>query len=241
MATIKSAIKKATTPRRRLKERMPISESKTAKPDRSESYNEFKQFDGQQYTGMTIGRSHKWYYDKGEWKETKITPDLWQISYEVTKRRAGKAPEGSGVPVGTAYHWFILAHQNVKKLNANDYTTSMTGLKYKLSHKRATKEKWSSTTKTQRKHLINFLKEIIDGLEKDPMVSEFEFKEKTYRLEASPIAQTCFEEGCMQFEVSLDGEHIGIIQRLKNSWKLEKLKDKKLVNAIGKEILQWYK
>src|SRR6266481_5979397 len=118
------------------------------------SYNKFKQFEGKQYSGMKIGRSHKWYYDKGEWKEKKITPDLWEISYSVTKRRAGKAPESSGVPVGTEYHWYILAHQNVKKINANDYTTAMSGLKYKLAHKRAGKDKWSTTAKTQRKHLV---------------------------------------------------------------------------------------
>lgn len=100
------------------------SKKKEAAKDLSKTYNEFKQFEGQQYTGMKVGRSHKWYYDKGEWRETKITPDLREISYAVTKRRAGKAPEGSGVPIGTEYHWYILAHQNVRKLNANDYTTS---------------------------------------------------------------------------------------------------------------------
>src|SRR6476661_11182649 len=131
-----------------------ISKKKEAAKDLSKSYNEFKQFEGQQYSGMKVGRSHKWYYDKGEWRETKITPDLWEISYAVTKRRAGKAPEGSGVPVGTEYHWYILAHQNVKKLNANDYSTSLTGLKFKLAHKRADKEKWSTTAKTQKKRLI---------------------------------------------------------------------------------------
>lgn len=81
---------------------------------------------------MKIGRSHKWYYDKGEWKEKKISPDDWEFTYAVTKRRAGKAPEGSGAPVGTEYHWYILAHQHVSKLNANDYATNMTGFKYKL-------------------------------------------------------------------------------------------------------------
>src|SRR5437762_2893290 len=65
------------------------------------SYNQFKDYKGTQYTGMKIGRSHKWFYDKGEWKEKKITPDMWEISYAVKKRRAGKAPEGSGVPTGT--------------------------------------------------------------------------------------------------------------------------------------------
>src|SRR5204862_7713137 len=131
----------------------------------SASYNQYKDFEGQQYTGMKVGRSHKWYYDKGEWKETKITPDLWEISYAVTKRRAGKAPEGSGVPVGTEYHWYILAHQNVTKLNANDYSTSMTGLKVKLAHKRADQDKWSASPRAQRKRLIKLLQEMIQELE----------------------------------------------------------------------------
>ena len=130
------------------------------------SFNEFKEYEGQRYTGMKIGRSHKWYYDQGEWKETKITPDLWQIGYAVTKRRAGRAPEGSGVPVGTQYHWYVLAHQNATKQSANDYTTSLTGLKFKIAHKRAGSEKWSATPKTQRKRMIMFLKSVIADLEK---------------------------------------------------------------------------
>ena len=137
-----------------------------AKSDEAVSYNEFKEYEGQRYTGMKIGRSHKWYYDKGEWKEKKITPDLWQISYAVTKRRAGRAPEGSGVPVGTEYHWYVLAHQNVRKLNANDYTTSLTGLKFKIAHMRAGSEKWSATPKTQRKRMISFLQNVIADLER---------------------------------------------------------------------------
>ncbi len=140
------------------------------------SYDEFKEFEGRKYTGMKIGRSHKWYYDKGEWKEKKITPDLWQISYAVTKRRAGKAPEGSGVPVGTEYHWYIVAHQNVEKLNANDYTTTMAGLKFKVAHRRAGTDKWSATPKTQRKRMIKFLREVIADLEEEPDESEPEVK-----------------------------------------------------------------
>ena len=122
--------------------------------------------EGERYTGMKIGRSHKWNYDRGEWKETKITPDLWQIGYAVTKRRAGRAPEGSGVPVGTEYHWYILAHQNVVKQTANDYRTSLTGLKFKIAHKRAASEKWSATPRTQRKRMINFLRSVLTDLEK---------------------------------------------------------------------------
>jgi hypothetical protein len=139
---------------------------KAEKSDPAVSYDEFKNYEGQQYTGMKVGRSHKWYYDEGEWKETKITPDLWQFSYAVTKRRAGRAPEGSGVPVGTEYHWYILGHQNVRKLNANDYTTSMTGLKFKIAHKRADNDKWSASARAQRRRMIKFLNDVIDDLEK---------------------------------------------------------------------------
>ena len=51
------------------------SKSKIQKPlddtpeNISASYNKFKEFAGKQYTGMKVGRSHKWYYDKGEWKD----------------------------------------------------------------------------------------------------------------------------------------------------------------------------
>jgi hypothetical protein len=137
-----------------------------ARSDPAVSYNEFKEYEGQRYTGMKIGRSHKWHYDPGDWKETKITPDLWQIGYAVTKRRAGRAPEGSGVPVGTEYHWYVLAHQNVAKMSANDYTTSLTGLKFKIAHKRAGSEKWSATPRTQRKRMIQFLEGVVADLKK---------------------------------------------------------------------------
>ena len=140
--------------------------TKEARSDLAVSYNEFKEHEGQRYTGMKIGRSHKWRYDPGEWKETKITPDLWQIGYAVTKRRAGRAPEGSGVPVGTEYHWYVLAHQNVAKQTANDYTTSLTGLKFKIAHKRAGSEKWSATPRTQRKRMIMFLRSVLADLER---------------------------------------------------------------------------
>lgn len=141
--------------------------SSAAKPkkDLSESYNAFKVFQGKQYTGMTIGRSHKWHYDPGIWIDKKITPDKWMISFEVKKRRAGHAPEGSGVPVGTEYHWFILAHQMVKKLDANTYSTDMNGVKLKIAHKRSDKAAWNISDATQRKHLVKMLNDYIKELE----------------------------------------------------------------------------
>ena len=130
-------------------------------------YNEYKNFEGKKYTGMRVGGTHQWYYDKGEWKEKKITPDKWEFTYATNKRRAWQAPEGSGVPVGTEYHWYLLAHQNVRKLDANSYTTSMEGLKYKLAHKRAEIGKWGSTDYVQKERLIQIYEELIDQLKKE--------------------------------------------------------------------------
>lgn len=140
--------------------------------DAAKTYNEFKVFEGRKYTGMKVGGRHKWYYEKGEWNEKKVTPDRWEFTYAVPKRRAGHAPPGSGVPVGTEYHWYILAHQNVRKLDENTYSTAMTGLKYKLAHKRAGREAWSISERTQRQHLVKILQEMIDDLNAEPHVVE---------------------------------------------------------------------
>jgi hypothetical protein len=197
------------------------------------SYDAFKTFRGKQYTGMQIGRSHKWYYDKGEWKDKKITPDMWSIYYSVTKRRAGKAPKGSGVPVGSGYHWYILAHQKVIKLNADDYSTELSGLKFKLAHKRAVKKTWSASAGTQRKQLIKFLKQLVTQLEKDPIPLKFEHKETEYKGEAIGLPEACAHGICYAYDIVLNGEHIGIIHRLKSGWKMEGVKDPSLIKAIG--------
>jgi hypothetical protein len=209
------------------------------KKDLSASYNKFKTYHGQQYTGMQIGRSHHWHYDQGDWKETKITPDLWEVSYAVTKRRAGRAPENSGVPVGTGYQWYIMAHQKVTKLNANDYSTELTGLKFKLAHKRADKNKWSAKAPTQRKHLIEFLKGIIEQLEKDPIPLEFEHEGVVYKGEAIPIAETCAEDVCYEADVTLNDENIGIIRCTKSGWKLDRA-EPKLIELIGDLIFRYF-
>jgi hypothetical protein len=218
-----------------------VAPKKSAKKDLSDSYNMYKEFEGKQYTGMQVGRSHKWYYDKGEWKETKITPDLWRIFYAVTKRRAGKAPKGSGVPVGTAYHWYIMAHQRVEKLNANDYSTSLVGLKYKVAHKRADKDKWSAKTPTQRNHLIKFLKEMLHQLEHEAIPLEFEYNGQEYKGEAVPVPEACDDDKvCYQFDVTLNDENLGIIRAAKTGWKMDLVQDQKLIKAIGAQIQSNY-
>jgi hypothetical protein len=204
------------------------------------NYDTAKQYNGRQYTGMQIGRSHKWYYDKGEWKERKISPDLWEIFYAVTKRRAGKAPKGSGAPVGTGYHWYIMAHQEVIKLNADDYTTVLSGLKYKIAHKRAAKGSWSSSISTQRKTLLKFLKQLTTQLAKEPIPLKFTYNATLYKGEAIPLPEACDEKVCRDLEINLNGKHVGILHRLTNSWKMEGEDDEKFVNTIGDIVMLWY-
>jgi hypothetical protein len=147
--------------------------------DAAKTYNAFKVFEGRKYTGMKVGGRHKWHYEKGEWNEKKVTPDRWEFSYAVPKRRAGHAPPGSGVPLGTEYHWYILAHQNVRKLDENTYSTAMTGLKYKLAHKRAGRDTWSASEQAQRRHLVKILQEMIDDLTAPPEQAEVPARKAT--------------------------------------------------------------
>jgi hypothetical protein len=130
------------------------------------SYDQLKEFEGRRYTGMKVGRRHRWHYDPGDWTEKKVTPDRWEFHYAVRKRRAGKAPEGSGAPVGTAYRWYILANQVVTKLDANSYMTEMIGVKHKIAHKRADKETWSASEAAQRRQLVKVLREMADQVER---------------------------------------------------------------------------
>lgn len=209
------------------------------------TYDRFKSYNGRVYTGMKIGRSHKWNYDPGIWRETKVTPDRWELSFNVIKRRAGRAPKGSGVPVGTAYHWFILSHQFVEKLNANDYITSMTGLKFKLAHKRAGKNKWSVSDSTQHKNLIKIMKEFVKELEMVPQKSvsiplDFEYRRKNYKGMAVPVISSCHDGSCDHLDVTLNKKHLGIIKLTSKGWKLTD-SSQSLTNAIGDQIEKWYR
>ena len=52
----------------------------------------------------------------------------------------------------------------------------MTGLKYKLAHKRAENERWSATDNSQRKRLIQVLEDLTGQLKKEMVDSA---KQKT--------------------------------------------------------------
>ena len=46
---------------------------------------------------------------------------------------------------------------------------------------------------------------------------------------------------CAELDISLNDEHIGIIKRMTNNWKIDGAKDQKLVDAIGSQLDEWYK
>ena len=108
------------------------------------AYDDLKQSRGKVYTGMAIGGEHLWEYPDGLWQERKVEPDRWTFTFSSQKRRTRSAPEGSGAPVGTGYHWFIIAHQRVRKKDKDVYETTMEGVKYKVAHRRPHWRGWST-------------------------------------------------------------------------------------------------
>jgi hypothetical protein len=126
-----------------------------------------KTFRGKVYSGMSIGGTHDWEYPHGVWHEEKVAPDRWVFSFRSEKKRARKAPEGSGALPGTQYHWFILAHQRVRKLDQDTYETVMQGVKYKVAHKRPSWRRWSTEypdSEPERQILIRILEQYLAEL-----------------------------------------------------------------------------
>jgi hypothetical protein len=96
--------------------------------------------------------------------------------------------------------------------------------KVPLAHKRAEKENWSATAPAQRKHLVEFLKQMIPQLESAPV----------------PVPCACADKVCYELDVTLNGETVGIIHRRKSGWKINHIADQKFVDAIGGQIMLWY-
>jgi hypothetical protein len=178
--------------------------------------------------------------DAGDWKETRITPDLWEISYAVTKRRAGQAPDNPAAPRGAEYHWFILAHLTDVKGNPTGYDTRLTGLKFKLAQKKGRTGRWSASGPAQRKQLIAFLKEFVEQLEKKPVPIEFEYRGKKFKGEGIPVPHTCTKGCCYELDITLNRETLGFIRYGPDGWQMDLLQDQQLIDAIGGAIMKWF-
>jgi hypothetical protein len=128
------------------------------------SFDDLKTFRGKVYSGMPVGGTHAWDYPHGVWQERKVAPERWVFSFRSEKKRARKAPEGTGALPGTQYHWFILAHQFVRKLDQDTYETVMQGVKYKVAHRRPYWRRWSTDypdSEPEREVLIRILEEYL--------------------------------------------------------------------------------
>jgi hypothetical protein len=131
------------------------------------AFDDLKIFGKMTYSGMPVGGTHVWEYRRGIWREQKVAPDRWTFSFRSEKKREHAAPEGSGALPGTRYHWFIIAHQRVRKLDADTYETVMEGTKHKVAHKRPHWRHWSTDYPDQepeREILIRILEEQLAAL-----------------------------------------------------------------------------
>lgn len=139
------------------------------------AYDDLKRFNGQEYTGMPVGGQHAWLYPDGRWREQKVAPDRWEFTFTSMKRREQSAPVGSGAPSDTLYHWYILAHQRVRKIDQDSYSTFMAGVKYKLAHKRPHWSKWSSEypeQESERERIITILETTLACLREEASATE---------------------------------------------------------------------
>jgi hypothetical protein len=126
-----------------------------------------REFEGRRYTGMKIGAVTSG-TTSGDWKETKVTPDSGRSSSAVTKRRAGKAPEGSGVPVGTSYHWYILAHPERDQAERQRLLDVDDGYEDQAGPSALREREVEREPRGPAAHLIKVLQRVIEDLDRMP-------------------------------------------------------------------------
>jgi hypothetical protein len=133
-------------------------------------YDDVKDFEGRPYSGMSVGGTHDWDYPDGRWIERKVAPDRWKVNFTSSKRRRRAAPEGSGAAPGTKFHWFLVGHQRVRKVDEDTYQTLFEATKWKVGHRRPHWRKWSSEYPEQtpaRDRVIAILEETLAELRAD--------------------------------------------------------------------------
>ncbi|MHB8634512.1 MAG: hypothetical protein ACYDBQ_11210 [Thermoplasmatota archaeon] len=114
----------------------------TTKP--TPGFDSLKLHNGAIYSGAPVGYVERWDYRDALWTDHKVGPQEWRVNFTATKHRPTPAPIDSGAGIGTQYHWFILAHQFVRKLDADTYDTRLVGAKWRVAHRRPQWLQWSS-------------------------------------------------------------------------------------------------
>jgi hypothetical protein len=116
----------------------------------------------------------------------------------------------------------------------------MTGLKFKVAHKRSDKGSWNASARAQRKRMVALLEENLAALKAEPIPLEFEFNGQQIKGEAIPVKAGCHDGICDQHQISLGNQAIGLIRCTKGGWKMSGVQDQKLIDAIGQELFLWY-
>ena len=81
---------------------------------------------------------------------------------------------------------------------------------------------------------------MVTQLEKEPVSLKFTYNDVEYKGEGVPVPGTCTNGVCYDLDINLNGRHVGMLHRLKNSWKIEGVEDEKFANAIGEIVMLWY-
>jgi hypothetical protein len=120
----------------------------------------------------------------------------------------------------------------------------MTGVKFKLAHKRAGKDKWSLSENSQRKALIKILKDFIVELEREPEKTvpvplNFEYRKKKYKGVGIPVMSSCENGVCQQVDITLNKKHVGVLKHTKSGWRITDV-PQGLTTAIRKEVEKNY-
>lgn len=81
---------------------------------------------------------------------------------------------------------------------------------------------------------------MVSQLEKKPVPLKFTYKDVEYKGEGIPAPGACINGVCYDLNINLNGRHIGMLHRLKNSWRIEGVENEKFPNAIGEVVTLSY-
>ena len=73
-----------------------------------------------------------------------------------------------------------------------------------------------------------------------PIPLEIDYNGLTYKGKGYPLLESCVDGVCFDLRIVLNDIDLGFIYRTREGWRMNDIKDKGLVDAIGEEIKLWY-